>query len=226
MALMVDKQTSKSRTGNILTDNAVTRSAGELNKQAGAVGKEVEQRGKDAEKMLRPLQRVMAFTGGVLRGGAQGMSKWARIGARVGAVVGIAAMIMTVGGAPFLGVALGAGGWTMHGLGLAIGGWAAGLIAGAVAGGIVGAIKGGPYVLALEERKAKYADELAIQNANNPRTKARGPSLDKAAYNDFTSSQSDGSFDRFQQRFDLAAEDTSASWADRVTGGTSGEISR
>ena len=178
-------------------------------------------------KSIRHLvNRLMAFASGIAIGGLRGMSLWARRGAVVGLVVGVAAMIMTAGGAPFLGLSLGVGGWTGGGLGMAFGGWAAGLIAGAVGGGIVGGIKGGPERLAYEERKAKYADELALQGARNPRdTGVRGPTIDKAAYKEYRDSHSDGQFDRFQQRFDLAS-DSGQSWADRVSGGNDHEMGR
>ena len=202
---------------NILTDNMVTRGADQLNQQAKQVGQDVQALGHEAEKVLRPLNRVMAFASGIVIGGLRGMSQWARRGAMIGAFVGVAAMIMTAGGAPFLGIALGTGGWTMHGLGLAIGGWAAGLVAGAVGGAIAGGLKGGPERLAYEERKAKYADELALEGARNPRGKVRRTSaINKEAYKDYREAHSDGQFDRFQQRFDLASEDTSYSFADRI----------
>ena len=226
---MVEKRTSRRQQDNILTNNAITRSADSLGKQVGEVGKGVEKIGEEAEKLLRPFQRTMAFATGVLRGGLQGMAKWGRRAAMAGLFLGIGAMVMTAGGITlpaFLGGGYFIGGWSMAGAMLPAMGWAAGLIGGSLVGGAIGALKGGPERLALEERKAKYADELAIQNAARPRGKNRGPQLDKAAYREYKEDVSDGNFDRFQQRFDLAAEDTSQSWADRVSGSPSGELGR
>jgi hypothetical protein len=156
---------------------------------------------------IRPLRLAKGFIFGTVKDTLLGISKGGRIGIYTGIAAGLLGAVgLGLGAAPALLIALP--------LASALGGIAV--------GGLIGLTTGGIKGLRREERREKYADEMAQKQET-----ARPAGIDRrqhraalADYRDDQQTTSNFNFDRIQQQNRENLSDDKMYWSDRVSNGS------
>jgi hypothetical protein len=163
---------------------------------------------------LSTWKKIDYFITGTGRGMLDGMAEKGRIGSFIGLGLGMIALVASAGTLTIPAALPILGGQVISSFVIPITGWFCGLLVGAALGGAAGLLRGGTENMALEMRRAEYADEIAERKMGR-RVSSRGTAAGLRNERERIDNINEDRFLQYQDRV-LEAPKPSNYWQEQV----------